>query len=191
MFMRFARLAVCLFFITSLLAQFRAGIQGVVKDSQGGLISNASVTLTSNDTGRVWKNSTSAEGFYSFSGLPPGSYTVASQKEGFGPSTVSVVIHAEELQGQDLTLTPGGIAQTVTVTGSANPALQTENADVSKSITTDEILKGKKCPDIGDDRGRIRITIISLALSPILARKNRIVRSKFLMERNRRGKLVP
>ena len=130
------------------LAQFRAGIQGIIKDTDGGVITGASITLTNNETQRSQKTTTSGEGFYSFSGLPPGSYTIAAEKQGFQRASLTVTIHAEEIQGQDLTLNPGNVTQTVTVTENANPALQTENADVSKSITTDEVLR---LPQFGRD----------------------------------------
>jgi hypothetical protein len=127
-------------FCPILSGQFRAGVQGVVKDSSGGTVAGADVTLTNNETQRSQKAQTSAEGFYSFSGLPPGTYTISAQKQGFQRQSLNnVQVHAEDLQGQNMTLVPGDVSQTVTVTESSNPALQTENADVSKSITNEEV----------------------------------------------------
>ena len=123
-----------------LLAQFRAGIEGVVSDPTGGVVPAATVTLTNNETQKSQKAQTSGDGFYRFSGLPPGSYTLAAEKTGFQRrSLTNIRINAEEVQGQNLTLSPGDIAQTVTVAETYTPALQTENADVSRSITTEEI----------------------------------------------------
>ena len=45
-------------------------------------------------------------------------------------------------------LSAGDVTETVTVTENANPGLQTENADVSKSITTEEVLR---LPQFGRD----------------------------------------
>ena len=142
-------IGIVLLFCAALLAQFRAGIQGVVKDSTGGAVPGATVTLTNNETQKTQRTQTSAEGFYSFFGLPPGNYTIAAEKQGFRRQSANkVLIHAEELQGQNLTLSPGDVTQTVTVTENANPALQTENADVSKSITNDEV---QRLPQFGRD----------------------------------------
>src|SRR6266545_2650236 len=126
-----------LLFTVSLCAQFRAGVQGVVTDSTGGVVANAKVTLTNNETQRAQETRTSGEGFYRFSGLPPGTYKISVEQPGFQRQTVeSIRIQAEELQGQNVTLSPGEITQTVTVSESAVPALQTENANVARSIQT-------------------------------------------------------
>ena len=131
-----------------LTGQFGAGIQGVVKDATGGVVPGARITLSSNETKRIQKTQTSNEGFYSFSNLFPGNYTIAVEKQGFRRQEVTTVIHAEELQGQNFTLATGDVAETVTVSENANPALQTENADVSKSITTAEV---DRLPQFGRD----------------------------------------
>src|SRR5438477_4022103 len=122
-----------------LLAQFRAGIQGIVTDPSAAVVHGATVTLTSNETQKSQKTQTSGEGFYSFSQLPPGNYTITAEKTGFQRESLSnVQINAEQIQGLNLTLTTGEISQTVTITGDTGAALQTENADVSKSITIQE-----------------------------------------------------
>ena len=132
-----------------LFAQFRAGIQGVISDPTGAVVPGATVTLTNNETQASRKAQTSGEGFYSFFGLPPGTYTIAAEKTGFHRQTLSnVQINGEETQGRNLTLTPGDVSQTVTVTETLAPGLQTENADVSKTITPQEI---QGLPQIGRD----------------------------------------
>jgi hypothetical protein len=130
------------------MAQFRAGIQGVIKDASGGAVPGAAITLTNNETQKIDRTNTTNDGFYSFSGLAPGNYTLAAEKQGFRRQEMTVTIHAEELQGQNFTLSPGELTQTVTVTENANPGLQTENADISKSITTEEV---QRLPQFGRD----------------------------------------
>ncbi len=130
-------------------AQFRAGIQGVVSDSSGRVVPGATVTLTNNETQRSQKAQTSGEGFYSFSRLPPGTYTISAEKQGFQRQSIpNIILHGEEVQGQNVTLAPGDVTQTVTVTETVNPGLETENADVGKSITTAEVLR---LPQFGRD----------------------------------------
>lgn len=141
-------IGIMILFCAELTGQFRAGIQGVVKDATGGVVPGARITLSNNETKRIQKTQTSNEGFHSFSNLFPGNYTMAVEKQGFRRQEVTTVIHAEELQGQNFTLATGDVAETVTVSGNANPALQTENADVSKSITTAEV---DRLPQFGRD----------------------------------------
>src|SRR5215467_244095 len=70
-------------FVTVAHAQFKAGIQGTVKDSAGGLLPAARVTLTNLETGKSQETSTSDEGFYRLSELPPGRYKLVVEKEGY------------------------------------------------------------------------------------------------------------
>lgn len=123
-----------------MLAQFRASVQGVITDPTGSVVPAATVTLTNNETQREQKTQTSGEGFYVFSGLPPGTYTITAEKTGFQKQSLSdVQIAAEEVQGRNLSLSTGDIAQTITVSDISVSALQTENGDVSKQITAGEI----------------------------------------------------
>jgi hypothetical protein len=114
-------------------AQFKAGIQGVVTDPSGAVIPGATVTLTNRETGRIQQVVTSAEGFYRFSGLPPGTYQLVVEYSGFKKKVLdTVIVRAEEVHGLDVMLEPGEIAETVTVQAGAEAvSLQTENPDVT------------------------------------------------------------
>jgi hypothetical protein len=141
-------LFVLLFSVTAS-AQFRAGVQGSVTDAQGGSVVGATVTLTFNDTGKTQQTTTSDEGFYRFSGLPPGSYTLTVEQPGFSKKTFeNLAINAESIEGVNVTLETGGVAAEVTITDTLTPALQTENANLDKSITNQEV---KQLPQFGRD----------------------------------------
>jgi hypothetical protein len=130
-------------------AQFKAGVQGTVTDATGAILPGASVTLTSNETNKAETTTASEEGFYRFSGLAPGSYTLSVEQAGFKKQLLNdVVINAEQVRGVDIKLEAGGISETITVTSDELPALETENASISKAITTQEI---RKLPQIGRD----------------------------------------
>lgn len=148
--LRAALCALCVLTLTTTArAQFRAGLQGTVTDPQGAVVSEATLTLKNNETGRVQTVSSGDEGFYRFSELPPGSYTLTVEKQGFKKTTFeSVVVNAEQVQGLDVVLTAGEVAETVTVTADQTPALETENANVSRAITTQEVLR---LPQFGRD----------------------------------------
>ncbi|HEX8889397.1 MAG TPA: carboxypeptidase-like regulatory domain-containing protein, partial [Pyrinomonadaceae bacterium] len=130
-------------------AQFRAGIQGSVTDAQGGAIVGATATLTSNETGKSQQMTTSDEGFYRFSGLPPGRYTLTVEQSGFNKKTFeNLEVNAEAVQGVNVTLEPTGVSANVTVTDTLAPAVETENANIDKAITTQEV---RQLPQFGRD----------------------------------------
>jgi len=126
-----------MFAVSAANAQFRAAIQGSVKDTGGGVVSGATVTLTSTETNQKQEVMTNDDGFYRISGLAPGIYTITAEKTGFKKQTFEgLTINAEGLQGTDFTLEAGGISETVTITAEDTPTLQTEDANVGKAITT-------------------------------------------------------
>jgi hypothetical protein len=129
-------------------AQFRASVQGTITDSAGAVVPNATVTLTSKETGRSQQITSSEEGFYRFSNLAPGQYTLSAEQANFKKSVLNIEVKAEETQGFDLTLTTGEISEVVTVTADAVQVLQTENANVDRAITTQEVLR---LPQFGRD----------------------------------------
>jgi outer membrane receptor protein involved in Fe transport len=130
-------------------AQFRAGVQGTVTDPAGAVVPEASLTLTNTETNRSQQATSSDEGFYSFSNLAPGRYTLTAEKAGFKKTVFdNVTVNAESVQGMDVVLTTGEVDETVTVTGEVAQGLETENANVSKAITTEEV---RRLPQFGRD----------------------------------------
>jgi len=129
-------------------AQFRASLQGVVTDSAGGVVPDAQVTLLNKATNQSQSTTTSGEGFYRFSGLGPGLYSLTVEKATFKKGVVEdVKVEAETLKGQDISLEAGGIAETVTVQAD-DVGLQQEDANIRKTITNDEVLQ---LPQVGRD----------------------------------------
>ena len=97
-------------------AQFKASIQGTVMDTNGGVVANARVLLTNQATGATRDTSTSDQGFYRISELPPGRYTVRVEATGFKSSvSKDVEIKAEEPRGLDVALEIGTVNEQVTV----------------------------------------------------------------------------
>lgn len=121
--------------------QFRAAVQGTITDPNGGVVPGAGITLTNTATGQTQQATSSNEGFYRFSALPPGIYTISVEKDGFKKGVVeNVKVDAEALEGVNVILQTGGITETVTVTAE-NAPLQTEDANINKTISTDEVLR--------------------------------------------------
>jgi hypothetical protein len=141
-------LALLLIFSATASAQFRGGVQGVVTDNAGGVVPGATVTLTNTATNQTQTTQSSDDGFYRFSALPPGVYSISVEKEGFKKGVVNEVkVDAEATQGQDVRLEAGVISEVVTVEADA-VQLQTEDASIRKTVTTEEI---QRLPQIGRD----------------------------------------
>src|SRR4051794_17427203 len=119
----------CMALIPLLLrAQFGAAVQGTVSDPSGAVIPNANVTLTNNETQRKLTGTTNGEGFYRFSGLAPGSYSLTAAAPNFTSAQIQTIpIRAEQTQGVNVVLTPGPVTENVVVTGEAPNLLQTES----------------------------------------------------------------
>jgi Carboxypeptidase regulatory-like domain/TonB dependent receptor len=138
-----------LFSVTVASAQFKAGVQGTVTDTAGGRIPEAKVTLTNTETGKTQETVTSDDGFYKLSGLPPSTYKLAVEKAGYKQKVFdNLVINAEAVQGIDVALEAGDISATVTVSDETAAQLPTENANVDRGITTQEI---RTLPQFGRD----------------------------------------
>ena len=148
-----ARMFMCGLFILSAMitaqAQFRAGIQGTISDANGALVPGARVILKDLETGRTQEVTSSDEGFYRIVGLAPGKYELTVEKEGYKKSlSQNVTVNAENVQGVDVFLEIGDISAIVTITDEATTQIETENANVAKAITTNEV---KRLPQVGRD----------------------------------------
>jgi hypothetical protein len=130
-------------------AQYSARIQGTVTDASGAVVPGAKVTVTNEETNVKQQVTTSKEGFYSVTALPPGLYTVTAESTGFAPAPYTgVQISAESIRGLNLTLQPAAQKATVTVSAQSVPPMQTENAVLSGAITSQEITE---LPQYGRD----------------------------------------
>lgn len=128
-------------------AQFNAGLQGSVTDASGAVVAGATVSLTSNESGKAQQVTSSEDGFYRFSGLTPGRYTLTVEQSGFNKTVLeNVVVSAEEIAGVDVALQTGGITETVTVTDTVAPLVETESANIRATITTEEV---RQLPQVG------------------------------------------
>ena len=114
-------------------AQFRAGVQGTISDSDGALVPDAKVTLKDLETGKTQETTSSGEGFYRITGLAPGKYELTVEKDGLQEKSLeNLTVNAENIQGMDVILEIGEITAIVTITDEATAQLETENANVNK-----------------------------------------------------------
>src|SRR5206468_9260408 len=91
----------------------------------------------------------SDEGFYRISALAPGAYSMTVEKTGFKKQVMeTVAIKGEETQGIDVTLSTGEVTESVVVSAQTSEQLQTENANVSRALSSVEI---RQLPQVGRD----------------------------------------
>src|SRR5208337_3357785 len=114
-------------------------ITGVVQDASGAVIGSASVTLTSVDTGQVLKATTDSAGVYVFSPVKIGNYSVTVSSPGFETTTqTNLHLSLQQRLNVVVTLKPGAISETVTVTWEA-PLMQTQESSVGQVMDTQTI----------------------------------------------------
>ena len=114
-------LALCLASSSALLAQNLTGaIDGVVKDSSGAGIPNATVTVTNSDQNLMVRTvHANAQGQFTAPLLAIGNYSVTVAATGFQTTTENVIVHVNQPASFDVVLAPGVTSQTVQVTASS------------------------------------------------------------------------
>jgi hypothetical protein len=116
----------------------QGSINGTVTDSSGQVIAGAEVTLTDNATGLTLTRRTNSSGFYTFTPIKIGSYTISISEPNFATFIQqNVQVSVSQVVGLNAALKPGGVTQTVTVT--STPELQTETADTGQVFSTQTI----------------------------------------------------
>jgi len=122
-------------------AQFDAAtVLGAVRDSSGGLVPGASVTLKNAGTGITATTVTDQDGNYQFLNVRIGTYTVRAELQGFSAAEAdSFAVTVNARQRVDLTLAVGNIGETVVVTGAAQ-LLETESSDRGTVIDKEQIV---------------------------------------------------
>jgi hypothetical protein len=117
-------------------------LTGTVSDSSGAVVSNATVTAVSVDTGQSRTATTRADGTYAINLLPPGNYRLKFEATGFKTAEVpSVPVVVTETAVVNNTLEVGAANQTVTVEGSAEVIQTTSSAlgTVANAVTVTEL----------------------------------------------------
>jgi hypothetical protein len=106
----------------------RGTVSGTVTDPNGAVLSGAAVTLTNLQTNVSRDTTTSAEGFYRFDAVDPGTYSVKINSSGFSEVTkTNVPVLANQIADVSAQMTVGQQEVTIDVTAEAGALLQTES----------------------------------------------------------------
>jgi hypothetical protein len=148
-------------FAPNLSAQTSYGaVAGSVTDATGGAVTDAQVTITNQASGEKRAQPTTAEGFYNFVNLVPGTYRVEVEKTGFKRGAhPDVIVQVEQTARIDFTMQVGEVSQTIEVTGET-PLLQAETSSLG------QVVEGRKVAELPLN-GRNVFNLITLAPSVV------------------------
>ena len=129
--MKAARIAACLSLATALWGQVSSGsLSGEVRSTASAAVSGASVAVRDEGTGFTRSSLSSASGGYRMDELPPGSYTITGERQGYRTLSIShITVEVNENARLDLLLTPGEQRDVVTVTAHLS-GVQTEEPSI-------------------------------------------------------------
>lgn len=131
-------LLLALLFSASAYAQ-NAQISGTLKDQSGGVLPGATVTAKNVETGLTRSATTEASGEYRVPALPPGTYTVSAELQGFSTEKrPDIVLIIDQDAVINFTLKPAALSEELTVTADS-PIVDTTKSDVSTSVSTQQI----------------------------------------------------
>lgn len=122
-----------------LLAQTTSTIEGAVKDSQGAVLPDVEVKVSSPALAGERTVTTNAEGFYRITALPAGIYTLSVKRGGFVPRQFqNLEVTLNRTFTFDITLEVGRVQEGLTVTVDA-PLLEVSAASTGSTITPQQI----------------------------------------------------
>lgn len=132
-------LAIVLALVSPALAQVQTGsILVRISDEQGAGMPGVTITITSSAlVAGTASGASDAGGAYRFPSLPPGTYVVRTELQGF-QSVVreNVVVQVGQTTPLDLAMRVAAVAETITVTGSS-PVIDTTSATVAVNLSAE------------------------------------------------------
>lgn len=139
--MRLGMIVAAVLLSTSAFSQtFRGTILGTVTDPQGAVLSGATVTVRNVNTSIERNTATSADGSYTVSELPIGTYSVTVTQSGFQKSVTSdVSVDVASEKRVDVAMKAGQVSETVQVSGETLPLVETTSAELGGTFTAQTI----------------------------------------------------
>jgi hypothetical protein len=126
---------ICVFSATAWGQGTTSRVTGVVQDANGGTVVGAAVTLTNEATGVSFTSQTSDSGTYSFDLVQVGKYSLTVEKQGFKKAlSKSNAVNVNQPTTINVSLEPGGVAETVTVVASAEQVQTSTSGNIGSTI---------------------------------------------------------
>lgn len=141
--LRVARGSLILLFAASLAFAQTAGsatLRGIIKDPDGARVSKATITLISEATKEERQTTATEEGFYQFSSVTPGLYTIRVEMDGFKTAEQKgVALTTSDTRGVDFILEIGARGEVMTVAASEVEQIQKETGAKENTISAKQI----------------------------------------------------
>ncbi len=114
-----------------------ATLTGTVSDSSGAVVPKANVLLTDEASGNLRRTVSNGDGYFTFAAVPPGSYSVTVEMEGFKKwEARGVVLNASDRRAvTGIKLELGAATEVVTVEASAAQITPIDSGEKSNLIT--------------------------------------------------------
>src|ERR1700744_1925688 len=120
-------------------AQENATITGSVLDPTGAVVPNVTITLTNVATGQARQSVSNSSGIYIFANVGVGHFNLEAAAQGFQKFTrTDIVVNTDQTLKEDVALTVGNAAQTVTVQADALQ-VQSETSELSTLISGQQV----------------------------------------------------
>jgi hypothetical protein len=132
----------------------RGAITGVVTDAANAVVPNVEVVATELQTNTVFKAVTTSTGVYRIPALPPGTYRVSTEMQGFKTAVVSPVdVSVATVVTADLKLELGATSDSVSVSAEST-RLESSSSELGYTVSTEDY---HEWPVSSDDDGQRQI----------------------------------
>ena len=122
-----------------LYGQANGSLSGTISDKAGAVLSGASVTVTSQDTGLVRETKTDDSGHYLVPLLPVAFYSIKVESQGFQTNEQKGIrLQVDEHREVDFSLAPASVTSTVEVSAT-EVAVETTNPTLGQVITSEQV----------------------------------------------------
>ncbi|MEO8435229.1 MAG: TonB-dependent receptor [Pyrinomonadaceae bacterium] len=113
----------------------RSTVRGTVKDSQGNVVAGATVTLSNTEKNFSRTQTTTQDGGYVFTAVPPDTYTVQVQATGFKKTSITEVkALIDSSAAADVSLEVGSVSETVNIIAGGEAPLNTTDATIGSAF---------------------------------------------------------
>ncbi len=122
-------------------SQTNTRVSGTVKDSTGSVVPGVSIKLVDTSTKGENTTLTNDDGYFIFTDVRVGTYTVSAERSGFKRAEVrNVAVHVSTPANLSIDLEPGGVTETVSVTASeAQSLIRSEDSKLTTLIDVRQV----------------------------------------------------
>ncbi|MGE0815147.1 MAG: carboxypeptidase regulatory-like domain-containing protein [Vicinamibacterales bacterium] len=118
-----------------------AGLTGIVKDAQGGVVPGTTIVAVHQPSGTTYSAVSQADGRYTIAGMRVGGpYTITAELPGFvTEERTNVTLNLGVTQDVDFNLRVAAVAETVQVIGESNPIFSSGRTGAATAVTREDL----------------------------------------------------